>query len=357
VIRSPGSPQQLEAARGQLTPFLRDTLVGLNYSYYEPPGAQVLHHNPLFVRAHDFSGGSIQGFVDKWDPPELIGIGVTAGGGAYLIGSLTNLPYALATTEEDFIAPVHVQALIWQAVVPALMVDAIQPRWWDVSATEMHGVALYQKYGEELLTAAAGNAELRQKVLDILSDGMGPKRLEMTEQALLHPGDVPALIPKIYPVESFELAAEFRKRYPAETGSWGAAGRELDELARKDPSQVSEERLSRDFGAPHPVLAQTNGCGLMVAKPMPAYEGTPNRLLGESWESDNLYWARLADELGYAPATLNILVPELTRHMIAKIFATDLEDWPALLRAMEQTGQDFREGRIRIPAAGNLVQQ
>jgi len=40
--------------------------------------------------------------------------------------------------------------------------------------------------------------------------------------------------------------------------------------------------------------------------------------VGESWESSNLYWARLADEMGYAPVTLNLLIPELSRHMIAK---------------------------------------
>ena len=56
VIKAPGSRAQLEAARGQLAPFLKDTLVGLNYAYYEPPGAQVLHNNPLFVRSHDFTG-------------------------------------------------------------------------------------------------------------------------------------------------------------------------------------------------------------------------------------------------------------------------------------------------------------
>ncbi len=55
VIRS-GSPTDLAEARGKLSPFLRDTLVGLNYAYYEPPGANVLHHNALFVRSHDFSG-------------------------------------------------------------------------------------------------------------------------------------------------------------------------------------------------------------------------------------------------------------------------------------------------------------
>jgi hypothetical protein len=32
--------------------------------------------------------------------------------------------------------------------------------------------------------------------------------------------------------------------------------------------------------------------------------------------------------------------------MVAKIFATDLEDWPAVLRAMHETGDDFRQGKI-----------
>jgi len=39
---------------------------------------------------------------------------------------------------------------------------------------------------------------------------------------------------------------------------------------------------------------------------------------------------------------LNLLVPNLTRRMIANIFATNIDDWPALLRALEKTGDDFR---------------
>jgi len=38
VIKSPNSDQQVAEARGELASFLRDTLVGLNYAYYEPPG-------------------------------------------------------------------------------------------------------------------------------------------------------------------------------------------------------------------------------------------------------------------------------------------------------------------------------
>ncbi len=31
--------------------------------------------------------------------------------------------------------------------------------------------------------------------------------------------------------------------------------------------------------------------------------------------------------------------------MIEKIFASDFEDWPAILRAMQEAGDDFRQGK------------
>jgi hypothetical protein len=38
--------------------------------------------------------------------------------------------------------------------------------------------------------------------------------------------------------------------------------------------------------------------------------------------------------------------------MTAKIFATDLEDWPAMLRAMRETGDELRQGKIAsLPVA------
>jgi len=43
---------------------------------------------------------------------------------------------------------------------------------------------------------------------------------------------------------------------------------------------------------------------------------------------------------------LNRMVPELTRRMTGKIFATDLEDWPAMLRAMQEAGDELRQGKI-----------
>jgi len=352
IIKTPGSHAQLETARGQLAPFLRDTLVGLNYAYYEPPGAQILHNNPLFVRSHDFTEISVVGEEKFWQTPTLLGVGTPAGGGAYLMGSLTDLPYALATTEEDFIAPENVQALIWKEVVPELLVSATLPRWWGVSPIELHAVALYQQTGEELLTASVRDAQLRAKVTNILSDRMTSQRLERAERALQHEGDLNAILPRMMPADTFYLAAEFRKRYPGEASAQGSVNQQLDDLSRQHPNEVSYERLSKDFGVPHPVLARTYSREILNVKPFPFFGGESSRLFGESWESNNLYWARLADEMGYSPVMLNRLVPELTRHMTAKIFATDLEDWPAMLRAMRETGEELRQGKIApLPTA------
>ena len=348
VIKGPGSRAQLETARGQLTPFLRDAVVGLNYAYYEPPGAQLLHNNPLFVRSHDFSGETIMGVTQLWQAPELFNQGSPAGGGAYLVGSLAELPYVLASTEEDFIAPKNVQALIWKEVTADLLVSATLPRWWNVTRNELHAAALYQRSGEDLVTAAATNQELRDKVMDILSGRLPPQRLGEVEQAL-HSGDAAASLQPLTPADTFYLAAEFRHKYPQETASWGAAGGELDTLSRQNSGEVNLQRLSRDFGTPHPVLAQNYRCELLNVQPFPAFGGNSSRLLGESWDSTNLYWARLADEKGYSPIMLNRLVPELTRHMVANIFATDIEDWPALTRAMRETGEEFRQGKIAVP--------
>ncbi len=354
VIRAPGSREQMVEARGQLAPFLRDTLVGLNYAYYEPPGAQVLHNNPLFVRSHDFSGDTVAGVEHVWQAPQLFGEGSPAGGGAHLVGSLADLPYVLAEVEQDFIAPENVQALIWRELVPGLMINATLPRWWDVSPSELHAVTLYQRSGEELLTASAGDEQLRSKVTRILSDRMDPAVLERVDQAL-RAGRVADIYPRTTPADTFYLAAEFRRRFSAETNTLGPASQELEGLSRKYPAELSVERLSRDFGVPHPILTQSYSRELLNTKPFPAFEGYSSRLLAETWDSSNLYWARLADEKGYSPVMLNRLVPELTHRMVEKIFASDFEDWPAMLRAMRETGEEFREGKIASLSPNDAV--
>ena len=226
VITTPGTPVELAAARGLMSPFLRDTLVGLNYAYYEPPGAQMLHHNPLFVRSHDFSGGDFSGqattaLEHTWQTPSLFGRGWTASGGAHLVGSLADLPYVLSQVEQAFIVPSNVQSLIWEDLVPGLMTSAVLPRWWGISRNELHAVTLYQRAGEELLAATARDEKLRRSVMDILSNCMLPQRAEQMARALgaEHHDD---LLTQVTPAESFYLAAEFR---PTVSGQHGVLGK------------------------------------------------------------------------------------------------------------------------------------
>jgi hypothetical protein len=326
----------------------------LNYAYYEPPGAQALHNNPLFVRSHDFAGETVEGIKTLWQAPQLMGEGSPAGGGAHFVGSLADLPYALAELEQDFISPNSVQALIWRELTPELLTSAILPRWWNVSPLELHAIALYQRTGEELLIASANDEALRSKVVVILSDRVLPQRLSQVEQGL-RAGRVSEMLPQMMPADTFYLAAEFRHKYPEEAFVWGTASQELQELCRQHPEQVNWNRLSHDFGTPHPSLAQNYGLELLNVAPMPPFSGNSSRFFAESWDSPNLYWARLVDEGGYSPVMLNHLVPELTRLMVEKIFATDLEDWPALLRAMHDTGTEFREGKLTSPSRISAV--
>jgi hypothetical protein len=342
----------LAAARGQLVPFLRDTLVGLNYAYYAPPGAQMLYNNALFVRSHNFSAGPRARKQDEsWETPRLQGRGFPTGGGAHLVGSLANLPYVLAQVEQNFIVPKNVQALIWEDLVPSLLVSAVVPRWWRVTPDELHAAALYQRYGEELLEAATGNEQLRQEVVGILSQRMLPERSDEVDK-LLRAGNPETALSQVTPGETFYLGTEFWRRFPNERGSWGKAGKDLDALSQHDPTAINPERLAQDFGIPHPALKQTYARGLVETKPFPTYFGYSSQLLAESWDSNNLYWARLADESGYPPVALNLLVPELTHQMVENIFATYLGDWSSLLRALRKTGKEFQQGKV-----ANLLSQ
>src|SRR5258708_29765823 len=315
------SHAQIDEARGQLASFLRDALVGLNYAYYEPPGDQALHNNPLFVRSHDFAGETVGGIKTLWQAPALLGQGTPAGGGAHFVGSLADLPYALADLEQDFIVPDSVQALIWKELTPELMTGAILPRWWNVSPLELHAIALYQRSGEELLAASAKDEALRDKVLAILSSRLLPPQTRQIEEGL-GAGRVSEILNQMMPADSFYLAAEFRQRYPDQAGVGGTATQELDNLCRQHPDQANWTRLAHDFGTPHPSMVQNYGLELINMAPMPPFAGIANRFLAESWDSPNLYWARLPDEGGYSPVMLNHLVPELTRLMVGKIFPT-----------------------------------
>jgi hypothetical protein len=344
-----------QEACASLTPYLRDTLVGLNYAYYQPPGSQILHDSPLLVRSHDFLASELVEKDDAWLAPRLFGAGITAGNGAHLSGSLAGLPYSLAEMQQDLIVPRNVQSLIWQGVAADILTASTVPRWWSTPPEALHAAALYQQTGEELIAAAAKDAGLRAAVADVLSNRLPPATVDSISGALRE-NRVDAALDHVSPAAAFYLTAEFEKRFPGRIGPVGSAGRELQGLIQRDPAEVNPQRLSEEFGVPHPLMSESYRDDLLNVKLFPSVMGYGSDLLAESWESTNLYWARLADEAGYSPAVLNELAPRLASNMVATIFASDFDDWLALDRALRQAGREFRARQASRSEANAALQ-
>src|SRR5207244_5516278 len=98
------------------------------------------------------------------------------------------------------------------------------------------------------------------------SDRLVPQRSEQVGQAL-RGGRVAEILPRITPADTFYLTAEFRRRFSGQTDFWGPSGQELENMSRRYPTELSWERLSQDFGVPHPILAQSYARELLNVKP------------------------------------------------------------------------------------------
>jgi hypothetical protein len=336
IERAGSDPKKLDEIRSLMAPFLRDTLMGLNYVHYAPPGAQVLYANPLFVRSHDFIG--VQGANSTWKGTEVVGSGWPSSAGGRLIGSLSGLPYALADAEQNFLIPSREQALIWGDLVPQLLLTATVPRWWNVSPGQLHWVALHMDYGETLLAEAALNEDRRRIVLDALGQYAMPARVARVRE-LLEQGGVNAALDSVMPSELFAMARDVLATDPGDT----PLAAEIRREAAESPGQLNYETVSRTFGTPKPTLANSYSPELLGLRTFPTLMGYSSRILAESWESNLLYYGALADQLYLSPAELNVLVPDWTRQTVERIFATNLEDWPALLRSLRWVGAEVRE--------------
>ncbi|MFN7993205.1 MAG: hypothetical protein U0Q18_06375 [Bryobacteraceae bacterium] len=335
--------EKIRDLRSLMAPFLRDTLVAYNYVHYAPPGAQVLYTNPVFVRSHDFLG--VQGTNHMWRSTEVFGSGWPSNGGGRLVGSLAGLPYALAEAEQNFLVPDQTQALIWGDLVPQMMLSAVIPRWWNVTHSQMHWVALHLRYAESLLAESALNRELRQQVLDALSLQAAPVRVRQV-QTLLEQGEVKAAAAKVTPSELFVLASRMRSEKARTEAGVNEAGSsllaEMHRLAAESPQEVNYQAVSAAFGTPKPTLANSYRPELLNLRTFPTLMGYSSRILAESWESNTLYWAELADETYTQPSQLNVRIPEWTQKLVEHIFASHLEDWPAVLRSLRTVGDDVR---------------
>jgi hypothetical protein len=343
IDQAAADPEKLKDVRGSLAPFLRDTLVGLNYVHFAPPGAQILITNPLFVRSHDFLG--VQGANQTWRTTEVFGTGWPSSAGGRLVGSLVSLPYALAEAEQNFLIPSREQALIWGDLVPQMILSAKIPRWWNVAPAQMHWLGLHMRFGEQLLAEGAVSAERRKQVVEALDRQAPPARVRKVEQ-LLEAGEVRDALDLVMPSELYVLAME-----TVSMDKSSALAGEIRQLAQASPELINYEALSRAFGTPKPTLANSYHPELLNLRTFPTLMGYSSRIMAESWESSILYYAALADEVHMSPSRLNLMIPEWTQQTVERIFATHLEDWPALLRSLRLVGDDVRTKSRRQMAA------
>ncbi len=344
VDRAAGDLGQMLEIRGTIAPILRDSLVGLVYVYYSPPGAELIRSNPLFVRSHDFSGS--EGRL-SWVMPRDRGIGWPASAGGRLIGSLAGLPYTLNDAEQNFLVPTERQALIWQDLAPQVLLGATVPRWWGVSRSELHYIGLHLRMGQALVAESKLDPQLEAKVLEVLRQRVSPSRLWLVESRLTA-GKTASAINVLTPAEYFDLALAFANGDSAYGDPFVS---EIRRLRGETPERFSAQRISSTFGIPHPTLSDSYRPELLRLPLFPTMMGFSSRALAESWESTNLYWAALADEAHLSPADLNLRIPEWTQQSIERIFATHLEDWPALLHSMRIVGDRYREQAQRAASA------
>ena len=328
--------EKLREVRGLMAPLLRDTLLGFSYAYYAPPGAQILYTNPIFVRGHDFIGS--QGSYNTWRATEVYGSGWPSNAGGRLVGSLATLPYALAEAEQNFLIPSQTQALIWGDLVPQMILSAKTGRWWNVTPSQIHWVGLHLRYGRELMAEAASDADVRAQVMESLTTAASPAR--STEiQRLLSQGAAREALELVTPSELFVLARDLAPKRTADDSCLLA---ELRRLAAASPQEINYTVISHEFGTPKPTLANSYEPELLHLRTFPTLMGYSSRIMAESWESNTLYWVALADELSLSPADLNVRIPQWTRKLVEEIFASHLEDWPAVLRSLRQVGEEVR---------------
>ena len=334
--------------RDSLAPFLRDSLVGLLYSYYAPAGSQLLTTNPQLVRSHDFIGP--EGSPAAWRVTEVSGSGWPASAGGRLTGSLIALPYAIAEAEQNFLSPKREQALIWADLVPQMIASITVTRWRNIQPEQLRYVALRIERGRNLVAAAALNFAVEKPVLTSYSHFVSPARVEWLSDHL-HSNRFTDTVAEIPTSVLYAMADDPTLR----TLSGDETSRQLDMLVAENPKMLSAGVISRTFGTPKPNLTHSYQPGLLYLRTFPALMGFSSRILAESWESNNLAYAALADQVGTPISQLDAFVPEWNRSAIENIFATHLEDWPALLRSLQITAKNVKaqSGQPAVHMAGS----
>jgi hypothetical protein len=198
------------------------------------------------------------------------------------------------------------------------------------------------RYAESILAGSAVDPALRREAIGILSAQAAPARAGQVA-LLLADGDVPAALSKVTPSELFVLASRMEARTGADAQREPSPLlAEIRRMAAQSPLLTNDAAISAAFGTPKPTLANSYRPELLNLRTFPTLMGYSSRILAESWESNTLYWAELADETNVQPSQLNVRIPEWTEKLVERIFASHLEDWPALLRSLRAVGDEVR---------------
>jgi hypothetical protein len=217
-----------------------------------------------------------------------------------------------------------------------MIVTAKVPRFWKVSPSQVHLIGMHVKHGESLMAEAALSSEKLKNVMESLDRRAAPSRARKIEN-LIAAGMIREALEQTTPAELFLLSVD--NISPQKSAS-GPLAEEIRHLA---DNSSNVEGLSRAFGTPKPTLAHSYSPELLNLRTFPTLMGYSSRIMAESWESNLIYYAALADELHISPSQMNLLIPEWTQKTVERIFATHLEDWPALLRSLRYVGADARQ--------------
>jgi hypothetical protein len=197
---------------------------------------------------------------------------------------------------------------------------------------------MHLSQAESLLAESSLDPKRRAEVTEILYRRAPPARVARVS-SLLEQGRVRDALESVTPSEMFLLAADWWDGNKNDDGVLSADARGL---ISADSGTVNYRAISRAFGTPKPTLANSYRPELLNIRTFPTLMGYSSRIMAESWESNILYYAALADEMHMQPSQLNVVVPEWTQMTVERIFATHLEDWPALLRSLRLVGDDVR---------------
>jgi len=193
-----------------------------------------------------------------------------------------------------------------------------------------------------MIAEAAVNAGVRARVLEVVGSAASLIRYDAVAREV-EAGNVRAAVDLLTPSELYLIG----QNLSASESNPDPAAQELAHLRAVAPGQVSPEAISRVWGTSKPTLTNSYRRELLSLKTFPTLMGYSSRIMAESWESNQLYWAEISDEVGVTPSRLSLLIPEWTQATVERIFASHLEDWPALLQSLRSVGEDVRAGKLK----------